>query len=78
MAEMHQSRRIHFGDDGRAGDDIAGAQLAADLARAVNELPSGLRREDDALREAARSLLRKAVGRRLRKRPAVEVHLLRV
>jgi len=60
------------------GEDGAGAQLAADLARAVNELPSGLRREDDALREAARSLLRKAVGRRLRKRPAVEVHLLRV
>jgi ribonuclease J len=53
-------------------------QLAADLARAVGELPNALRREDDALREAARSVLRKAVGRRLRKRPNVEVHLLRV
>lgn len=60
------------------GDDQIGAQLAADLVRAVGELPSGLRREDDALREAARAVLRKAIGRRLRKRPSVEVHLLRV
>jgi ribonuclease J len=44
----------------------------------VGELPSALKREDDALREAARSVLRKAVGRRLRKRPNVEVHLLRI
>jgi ribonuclease J len=53
-------------------------QLAADVARAVGELPGALRREDDALREAARAVLRKAVGRRLRKRPTVEVHLLRI
>ncbi len=58
--------------------DLEPAQLAADLARAVGELPGPLKREDDAVREAARSALRKAVGRRLRKRPAVEVHLLRV
>ncbi|MCB4822490.1 ribonuclease J [Roseicella aerolata] len=60
------------------GDESLGAQLAADLTRALTDLPSSLRREDDALREAARSVLRKAVGRRLRKRPNVEVHLLRV
>jgi ribonuclease J len=60
-----------------SGDDEP-ARIAADLARAVGELPGPLRREDDALREAARSALRKAVGRRLRKRPSVEVHLLRV
>ncbi|MFN3447307.1 MAG: ribonuclease J [Roseococcus sp.] len=53
-------------------------QLAEELARGVSELPKGLRREDDALAEAARGVLRKAVGRRLRKRPNVEVHLLRV
>jgi ribonuclease J len=58
--------------------DLEPAQIAADLTRAVEGLPSALRREDDALREAARAALRKAVGRRLRKRPAVEVHLLRV
>jgi ribonuclease J len=60
------------------GGDHEAVQLAADLARAVGDLPNGLRREDDALREAARTVLRKAVGRRLRKRPNVEVHLLRV
>ena len=60
------------------GTDLEPAQLAGDLARAVAELPSGLKREDDALREAARTVLRKAVGKRLRKRPNVEVHLLRV
>ena len=60
------------------GGDRDSVQLAADLARAVGDLPNGLRREDDALREAARSVLRKAVGRRLKKRPNVEVHLLRV
>jgi len=59
-------------------DDAAPAQLGAELARAVGDLPAPLRREDDALREAARSVLRRAVGRRLRKRPNVEVHLLRV
>lgn len=54
------------------------AMIAADLRRAVGELPAGLRREDDQLREAARGALRKAVSRRLRKRPTVEVHLLRI
>ena len=52
--------------------------IAADLREAVTALPAALKREDDALREAARGALRKAVGRRLRKRPNVEVHLLRV
>jgi ribonuclease J len=53
-------------------------QLEDELARGVGELPKGLRREDDALTEAARAVLRKAVGRRLKKRPNVEIHLLRV
>jgi ribonuclease J len=52
--------------------------LASELIRAIAALPSALRREDDALREAVRAVLRKAIGRRLRKRPLVEVHLLRV
>jgi ribonuclease J len=60
------------------GEEETPRQLAADVARAVGELPGALRREDDALREAARAVLRKAVGRRLRKRPTVEVHLLRI
>jgi ribonuclease J len=61
-----------------SADDGETARIAADLARAVGDLPGPLKREDDALREAARSALRKAVGRRLRKRPNVEIHLLRV
>lgn len=54
------------------------AQIADELARAVNELPKGLRREDDAVSEAMRGVLRKAVGRRTKKRPAAEIHLIRV
>lgn len=53
-------------------------QIAAELSRAITELPSNLRQEDDALRDAARAALRKALGRRMRKRPTVDVHLLRV
>ncbi len=53
-------------------------QLADELARAVGELPKGQRREDDAVSETMRGVLRKAVGRRTKKRPAVEIHLIRV
>ncbi|WP_372622087.1 ribonuclease J [Falsiroseomonas sp.] len=60
------------------GTDDEPAQIAADLARAMGDLPAPMKREDGTLREAARSAVRKAVGRRLRKRPSVEVHLLRV
>jgi ribonuclease J len=60
------------------GTDEEPARIAADLARAVIELPAPTRREDGALREAARMAVRRAVGRRLRKRPNVEVHLLRL
>lgn len=60
------------------GLDEAPAQIAAELSRAVGDLPGGLRREDDALRDAARTALRRALGKRMRKRPMVDVHLLRV
>ncbi len=60
------------------GTDDQPAQIAADLARALVDLPAPLRREDGVLRETARTAVRRAVGRRLRKRPTVEVHLLRV
>jgi ribonuclease J len=60
------------------GADEGTAQIAADLARVLGDLPGPTKREDGPLREAARNAVRKAVGRRLRKRPSVEVHLLRV
>ncbi len=53
-------------------------QMADELVRAVNELPKAARREEEVVAEAARAVLRKAVGRRTKKRPNVEVHLLRV
>lgn len=58
--------------------DSEPAQIADELARAVSDMPPALKREDDTLRDAARTALRKAMGRRLRKRPSVEIHLLRV
>ena len=44
----------------------------------MGELSAPMRRDDDALREAARTSLRRAINKRLRKRPTVEIHLLRV
>jgi ribonuclease J len=52
--------------------------IAAELRKTIADLPAALKREDDPLREALRSALRKSVGRRLRKRPTVEVHLIRL
>jgi len=52
--------------------------IASELRRGLAELPATLRRGDDELREAVRATLRKQVGRRLRKRPTVEVHVIRI
>lgn len=59
-------------------DDPQTGKLAADLAQAIADLPAALRREDASLAEAARVALRRALGRRLQKRPLVDVHLIRV
>jgi ribonuclease J len=59
-------------------DDPENARIAADFAAGVADLPAPLRRDDDALVDAARSVLRRTLGRRLQKRPMVDVHLLRV
>ena len=53
-------------------------RIGGDFADALEELPSSLRRDDAALIDAARAALRRALGRRLQKRPLVDVHLLRV
>ncbi len=52
--------------------------ISAELAETLADLPSALRRDNAGLQEAARSALRRALGRRLQKRPLVDVHLLRV
>ncbi|HYZ62407.1 MAG TPA: ribonuclease J [Acetobacteraceae bacterium] len=59
-------------------DDPETARLTAEFGQAVAELPPGLRQDDGALADAARAALRRALGRRLQKRPMVDVHLLRV
>jgi ribonuclease J len=54
------------------------AEVSGELAEAVAELPVPLRRDDAALVDAARAALRRSLGKRLQKRPLVDVHLLRV
>ena len=59
-------------------DDPENERLAQEFATAVADLPAPLRRDDAALADAAKASLRRALGRRLQKRPLVDVHLLRV
>lgn len=60
-------------------DDPETDRVTAEFADAMEDLPASLRRGDDAaLADAARAALRKALGRRLQKRPLVDVHLLRI
>jgi ribonuclease J len=59
-------------------DDPEADRLADELCATIEDLPAGLRREDTALTEAARAALRRIFGRRIGKRPMVEVHLIRI
>ncbi len=59
-------------------DDPENGRVEVDLASAMEDLPGALRRDDAALMEAAKTALRRTLGRRLQKRPLVDVHLLRV
>jgi ribonuclease J len=59
-------------------EDPETEKLSREFAAAVADLPAPLRRDDSALGDAARAALRKIVGRKLGKKPMVDVHLLRV
>jgi ribonuclease J len=59
-------------------DDPENARIAQELADAIEDLPASLRREDASLTDAVRAALRRALGKRLQKRPLVDVHLLRI
>jgi ribonuclease J len=59
-------------------DDPENDRVANDFARELDDLSNVVRRDDALLAEAARGALRRALGRRLQKRPMVDVHLLRV
>jgi ribonuclease J len=59
-------------------DDPELARIGSEFADAIDDLPASLRRDDAAFSDAVRAALRRALGRRLQKRPLVDVHLLRV
>jgi ribonuclease J len=59
-------------------DDPEATEVAGEFAEAIAELPLGQRRDSAVLLEAARAALRRVLGRRLSKRPLVDVHLLRI
>jgi ribonuclease J len=59
-------------------DDPDLERVTGEFADAIDGLPATLRRDDASLTDAARAALRRALGRRLQKRPLVDVHLLRV
>ncbi len=59
-------------------EDMETDRVADDFAETLRDLPSDLRRDDSALADAARAALRRTLGRRLGKRPMVDVHLIRV
>ncbi len=59
-------------------EDPEAARVAADFATGLADLPDAVRRDEAQLAEAARTALRRALGRRFAKRPLVDVHLLRL
>lgn len=58
--------------------DPVSERIKDDFAQAIDEIPDELRHDDHAFHEAACTALRHALGRKLQKRPLVDVHLLRV
>ncbi|MGH7074866.1 MAG: MBL fold metallo-hydrolase RNA specificity domain-containing protein [Stellaceae bacterium] len=62
-----------------AGEAAAlGPRLGARIAEALDELSPKERRDDDAVREAARLALRRSVRAWHGKRPVIEIHLVRI
>ena len=59
-------------------EDAETDRVADDFAESLRDLPANLRRDDSALQDAARAALRRTLGRKLGKRPMVDVHLIRV
>ncbi len=59
-------------------DDPELARVAGEVSTAIGDFAAPLLRDDQALTDAAKAALRRALGKRLAKRPMVDVHLLRV
>ena len=62
----------------RGAADAAAPALRSAVERAVDELPTGSRRDDEAVRDAVRRALRRTLNERFGKRPLVEIHLVRI
>ena len=59
-------------------EDPESDRISREFGTAVSDLPASMRRDDGALLDAAKAALRRTLGKRLGKRPLVDVHLLRV
>lgn len=59
-------------------EDPETQRVTEEFGNALDEIPDELRANDATFREAAKTALRRALGRKLQKRPQVDVHLLRV
>ena len=59
-------------------DDAETRRISDDFVDTLLDLPASLRRDTAALEDAARAALRRALGRKMGKRPMVDVHLIRV
>jgi ribonuclease J len=46
--------------------------------RAFDDLPAGPRRDDNAVRDAVRRVLRRQINERFGKRPLIEIHVVRI
>ena len=59
-------------------DDGETMRVTRAFEQALDGLPDAIRSDDHGFREAAKSALRRALGRKLQKRPLVDVHLIRI
>jgi len=59
-------------------EDPESERILREFGQALADLPGSLRRDDAALADAAKTALRRTLGKRLGKRPLVDVHLMRV
>jgi ribonuclease J len=59
-------------------DDPVAATLRGALREAVGQMPPGARRDDGAVREVARSVLRRLLKSELGRRPVTDIHVVRV
>lgn len=59
-------------------DDPIAAILRGALREAIGQMPPGSRRDDGAVREVARSVLRRTLKSELGRRPVTDIHVVRV